>query len=613
MCSSRSLKRKKRVILHFASTYRHLAKDLDIETSDRNYVLRRLQQEGVSFLSKTLPLFSKYVLMCIEHRRLLPASECGLTHFKLKGRSPLFMRGLLLDAISGNASALYRIRQFCEYYYKLSFKFKESQLANSTEKYLKTEQECQEDDENWNTVEEARKAFHALFPSLANATVNDILSYRPAYGPGAFAGSELLSEPFELYKKLPADMVGSHHSSYNAYSGFFRNSRQEMIKPVAEPKICQIRFVPKDSRGARVISKEPMHLLRGQMAYGKFLADQLPKLSRKRINFGDQSVNQELARKASIDGRHATLDLKDASDRVRYRVVSYIFKDTKGLRWFLANARSTHYEVLYKGKRIVRRLCKFANMGSGMCFPTLSLIVYLAAVIGVKRYEKCSIFKAAKSVYVYGDDLIVPSGSTVSVRNTLTEFGLLVNDDKSFSKGSFRESCGGDYLNGVSVAPVRLRLSNAGISSYDEYRNNFLPITADSGLLQLERHCRELVDSGLQNLADYYYKNLERVFGSMPIVARDSHVLGRYSITQVPTNVDTMCYVPTVKHVVSDLVCPYKGIYASLANASAGGLNTDWTLTPLRRSIVIKRRVVEASNISCYGLTAEPNQLWSNL
>ena len=40
---------------------------------------------------------------------------------------------------------------------------------------------------------------------------------------------------------------------------------------------------------------------------------------------------------------------------------------------------------------------------------------------------------------------------------TLEAFGLLVNKKKSFSKGNFRESCGGDYFMGTDVTPVYMR------------------------------------------------------------------------------------------------------------------------------------------------------------
>jgi hypothetical protein len=60
-------------------------------------------------------------------------------------------------------------------------------------------------------------------------------------------------------------------------------------------------------------------------------------------------------------------------------------------------------------------------------------------------------------VRVYGDDIIVPVEHVSPVISSLEAFGLKVNTGKSFWRGAFRESCGGDYYRGVDVSVVRLR------------------------------------------------------------------------------------------------------------------------------------------------------------
>jgi hypothetical protein len=66
---------------------------------------------------------------------------------------------------------------------------------------------------------------------------------------------------------------------------------------------------------------------------------------------------------------------------------------------------------------------------------------------------------ALRSVSLYGDDIIVPTATAVSVVGGLESFGLKVNIRKSFWTGEFRESCGGDYFRGLDVTPVYLRYS----------------------------------------------------------------------------------------------------------------------------------------------------------
>jgi hypothetical protein len=64
---------------------------------------------------------------------------------------------------------------------------------------------------------------------------------------------------------------------------------------------------------------------------------------------------------------------------------------------------------------------------------------------------------AARSVRVFGDDIIVPGVNSDDVKLLLTACHLVVNDDKSFSHGLFRESCGMDAFSGSDVTPAYVR------------------------------------------------------------------------------------------------------------------------------------------------------------
>jgi len=60
-------------------------------------------------------------------------------------------------------------------------------------------------------------------------------------------------------------------------------------------------------------------------------------------------------------------------------------------------------------------------------------------------------------VRIYGDDIIVPTEYVHAVIGNLEAFGLLVNRDKSFWTGKFRESCGKEYYDGFDVSVVKAR------------------------------------------------------------------------------------------------------------------------------------------------------------
>ena len=64
---------------------------------------------------------------------------------------------------------------------------------------------------------------------------------------------------------------------------------------------------------------------------------------------------------------------------------------------------------------------------------------------------------AEQHVFVYGDDLIVPTEHAHAVMERLESVGLLVNRSKSFVNGFFRESCGVDAWRGIIVTPTRIK------------------------------------------------------------------------------------------------------------------------------------------------------------
>jgi len=601
------IKRKRRILLHMRAILSKLCKDLEIDLLTKRAVLRRLQHEGPSFCTKILPQYSKYALRCIENNTLLNAREIGLTHFELKAGAPLFMRGYLEKAIAGCPASLYQIRQLCDYFYKTAFMMSDLQKEEALSSYMVTEEQVGPDGDSpdWAFVELCRKTFVRKFPELTRIDLAHVFTRnRPRFGPGAFMGSERIKHSqlkhYEVAKKSPLCRV--YPNTLQGHEGYFKPypSAPVVVNRDNIKRQCEIRFVPKDSRGPRTISKEEMGAIQGQMAVNDFLTQYYEYKSAGRILFSDQTVHQELARKSSIDRAQATLDLKEATDRLRFSVVSAITQNSPLYRECSRKLRAESYSC-DKG---IFPLKKYANMGSGLCFPTIGMIGYVAAVTSLSEYRSRPSKEDDESVFIYGDDIICRARDYNRVVRGLERIGLKVNLDKSFVRGHFRESCGADYYNGVSVTPIRLKLSNEGLPSIKDCRNGVLPVSEDLGILALERHCRELIDGGLTATADYLYGQLSRRIGTLHLVGRTSPGLGRYDPSKVIKSVEVKLYVPIPVKVRNDSVCPYKGIGASLL--SKDGLDEDWCLTPLRRQVRLARRVVcPASNVG-YGLTTNP-------
>lgn len=200
--------------------------------------------------------------------------------------------------------------------------------------------------------------------------------------------------------------------------------------------------VPKKTDIDRCACKEPDLNMFLQKGVGRHIRSRLARFG---INLNDQSINRKLAHRGSLDGSLATLDLSSASDTITIEVVRALLPQ----EWFLYLNDIRSQAVVVEGE--LHRTEMFSSMGNGFTFELESLLFY--AIVRTVTY-----FEGIPGVVsVYGDDIICPSGAYDMVTWALTEFGFSVNQDKSFSTGPFRESCGGHYHLGVDVTPFYLK------------------------------------------------------------------------------------------------------------------------------------------------------------
>jgi hypothetical protein len=132
----------------------------------------------------------------------------------------------------------------------------------------------------------------------------------------------------------------------------------------------KVVLVPKTLKGPRVIAEEPCCMQYVQQGIRDVLYDLLENKNRftsGHINFRDQTVNQSLALASSSDGRLATIDLSDASDRVPYDLALLMFQSNPEVMEAIDSCRSLR-AVLPSGQ-VIGPLRKFASMGSALCFP----------------------------------------------------------------------------------------------------------------------------------------------------------------------------------------------------------------------------------------------------
>lgn len=211
--------------------------------------------------------------------------------------------------------------------------------------------------------------------------------------------------------------------------------------------------VPKDCTKDRGIAVEPSVNLFYQLSLGKAIRSSLRRYG---INLTDgQSIHRRVACEASTHGCYATLDLSNASDTVCYNLVKLLLPK----KWFdLVDSLRSPF-TLFKGKWV--KLEKFSSMGNGFTFE-LETAIFLSLILAVRnlrseREPLEALVQPGEDVWVYGDDIIIPTDWASDVVSALTYCGFEINGSKSFVNGPFRESCGGDYFKGMDVRPFFLK------------------------------------------------------------------------------------------------------------------------------------------------------------
>jgi hypothetical protein len=310
---------------------------------------------------------------------------------------------------------------------------------------------------------DARRRLYRLFEHFDCRDIN------PRHGPGAVATKQTLWNKY-LWSNVSDKITAVYpldeyfYASQGAVCDQFRGF--SALGSATLP--AKIVLVPKDSRGPRLISCEPVDFQWIQQGLGRAIVRHVESHPATKWNvfFTDQGPNQRGALLGSMTGRYATLDLKEASDRVSLELVRLLFPEP--LLEALESCR-TEATVAPDGTEI--KLLKFAPMGSCLCFPVMALTIWSLLTAAAPDED------TRESILVYGDDVIVPTAYAENAMTVLESFGLKINRDKSCIQGRFRESCGVDAFNGVCVTPVRFRTvwtespSADAFASWIEYAN----------------------------------------------------------------------------------------------------------------------------------------------
>lgn len=524
-------------------------------TRDLETVTSRVECEGFSFLTITLPAFAKDLERGLELGQVDHAMFRG---FSFHGGLPRFLGGfldLIFDRGTGSLlpfpseKAVLGIRQICYLFSKILLDCSDARVKAAFSRYREVEQDVAVFSESidQNLLDRFVRIKTMLFNDLFSAVDEDLHYGRivPKHGPGSTRDGTIGNAKY--LNEVWTDRLEAVFPFSEFGTPVWEVSRATYLDPGAEPPV-KVISVPKTLKTPRIIAMEPVWMQYIQQGILESFVSHIREIdvSRLVMGFEDQSPNQEAALKGSISGSLATLDLSDASDRVSLRLVELLLCHHSFLRDAVMACRSTTAEL--PGGEVIP-LSKFASMGSALCFPFEALVFATIMFLGIedcleRQLTRGDILSLLGEVRAYGDDLIVPSAYAPAVVARLEDFGLKVNRTKSFWTGKFRESCGKDYFMGTDVSVVRVRRvlpsrqqDAEEIVSASSFRNQFF------------------LRFGPGRTVDFLDKLIKR-FIPYPFVSRDAPCIGRLGDSVDVQRWDPVLQRPLVKAAVTSSQLP---------------------------------------------------------
>jgi hypothetical protein len=503
------------------SVYRDIAECYTVATSvqkvEIDLIDRRLDKEGLSFLTKTLPAFGKAIDTALSTGRAL-----SVPAFKKRKDSqlPRFLGWLLEhvfcnDGVEHNSLfmalpgteidacvALRHLRNFLYILYKLEIPHDENDENRVLSEFVQTDAALVESDEAIRSSSMVRRA--GIFCASVFGTL-DPLDVSPRHGPGAVATGEKTVEKAKfarIYSKLEQVYPFTEYFCYNMSHVVDCYQEFDSLELLDEAT-AKVVLVPKDSRGPRLISCEPLEIQWIQQGLGRRMVSRLENhpLTSGHVNFTCQDVNRSLALSGSTDGQWVTLDMKEASDRVSLTLVECVFSRCPELLSAMIACRSSRTQLPCG---TIVDLKKFAPMGSCLCFPVESFCFYALIVSALMETLGYSRRKALERVYVYGDDIIMRVEDYDVALQHLPSVGLKFNLLKCCTHGFFRESCGMDAYRGVCVTPVRVRTVWCHHRKAPEVLTSYVALR------------NALYGIGYYRSAQFIKAQIKRVYGRLP-------------------------------------------------------------------------------------------------
>lgn len=272
------------------------------------------------------------------------------------------------------------------------------------------------------------------------------------FGPGTSNGVtgvgvvEKVDQPMSWTNQAESYVLQIRRQNYY-FAGY---DAQSNVSGMTEVYGSRLTTVLKNETAVRTIAIEPSGNMAVQLAGGSVIEEVLCMIGLDIRS--QQPKNQFLACLGSKTGEVATLDLKSASDRETPALIKRVWPD-EWFSYFMRNRSMT--TDLPSGERLYLNM--ISTMGNGFTFPMMTLTILALVYANRRQAGGPNNFIDLTNTAVFGDDIIVPTAEVSSLVELLTNAGYVVNNDKSYAEGPFRESCGGDYYEGVNVTPFYVK------------------------------------------------------------------------------------------------------------------------------------------------------------
>lgn len=441
-------------------------------TRDLKTIARRVEHEGLSYLTIALPDF------CKDFERGLRDGKVDSTSFKgysKNGCLPKLFSGFtsqVFDMQSGellnepNIDCIQAIRQVTLLFGKVNLPCSDARVAAAFDKYIECELDVRANDHQRSEylTHSFRHMAVRVWGNVLRRVDQEIhdLEVIPKHGPGVTADRLLGNAKYDqtVWTRRLEEVFPHEEFLFPSWNPLVDSSDVIILEPEAEIPV-KVITVPKTLKTPRIIAIEPTCMQYAQQAVSRSLVRSISRddILGKIVGFDDQDVNRVMALRGSRDGSLATLDLSEASDRVSNQLVQEL---GHYFPWFSAAIDATRSRTADVPGFGVQRLAKYASMGSALCFPIEAMVFATIILLGIEWESNSPLSQRdledlVGKVRVYGDDIIVPVEYARSSVRILEAFGLKVNANKSFWTGWFRESCGKEYYAGEDVSVVRVR------------------------------------------------------------------------------------------------------------------------------------------------------------